>query len=139
VAKRVRGPRSTHRPGGQGPSRVSREERATPSGRSAVQAPEPAVGTASVPARPPDTVSPEVPAPPAPRPRTAPRTEAAASARVSRTRSRARADSLASRASAELVYVTDDLRRIAVVSLVMLVVFGVIWLLLAVIDPLSVY
>jgi hypothetical protein len=89
--------------------------------------------------RPSVAAAPERASPSATQARPSSRAEAAPAPRVSRTRGRVKADSLASRAAAEEVYVTDDLRRIGIVSAVMLSVLVVVWLLLAVIDPFSVY
>jgi hypothetical protein len=120
---------------------VSREERAVPTGRRTPAFDETEASTLAPAAAVRQTLPPARLVAPAaePRARTTPRTEPPAATRLSRTRNRMRADSLASRAAAELVYVTDDLRRIGIVSVVMLGVLLALWLLMAVVDPLGVY
>ncbi|CAN5794735.1 hypothetical protein BH23CHL8_BH23CHL8_13650 [soil metagenome] len=108
------------------------------SGALVLRDPEAAVPAPAAPTRPSTPEAPEKSSTES-RKRAVSRAEAPTAARVPRTRTRTRVDSLTSRASAELTYVTDDLRRIAVVSLVMLACLVALWLLMAVIDPFSVY
>ena len=50
-----------------------------------------------------------------------------------------RSDDLAARAAAETVWVREDLRRIGVVSVVLLVALAVAWVIFGVLDVLSLY
>lgn len=120
MAKRVRGSRSSHRPGGQGPSRTTKTDQAASSDADIDLAVE-TVETGYT-----ELAIDESPAAPA-KPRRARRSE------------RARADSLPARAAAEDAYVREDLRRIGVVSLILVIGLAVAWVLFVPMDLLSLY
>jgi hypothetical protein len=119
LAKRVRGQRTTHRPGRVGPARPDREPTtrisstgaiapiAAPS-TSRVAAPAPVVGTASA--------------------------GALAATRDPRVRTRLRSSGLDQKAAAETEWVTDDLRRIGVISAIMVAGLALAWVLLVVVG-----
>jgi len=130
VAKRVRGSRSSHRPGGQGPSRTKKasDDTASPtadvSETSADVDIDAAVDAADMEIT---EIAIEEPAPTAPR------------ARRARRGTKIKADSLVARATAENVYVREDLRRIGIVSATLLSGLLIAWLLLAPMDLLGLY
>ena len=130
MAKRVRGSRSTHRPGGLGPSRVRR----TADG----SAPAPVDGSMS--AWPADIdeaidsvvvetteITIEGTDPLVPQPRRA------------RRGVKVKADSLQARVAAENVYVREDLRRIGMVSVILVAALAVAWVLFVFLDLLGLY
>jgi hypothetical protein len=61
------------------------------------------------------------------------------SRRRARRRTKARPDDLAARAAAETVWVREDLRRIGIVSLILVVTLAVAWLVFGVMDVLGLY
>lgn len=122
MAKRVRGSRSGHRPGGMGPSRSKKPTDATsadalvPSGGVdidraiedvALESEELLMVEASV---------------------------AAPEARKPRRGTRIRTDSLEARMAAENIYVADDLRRIGLITLGLVAALFVFWVLLVPLD-----
>jgi hypothetical protein len=127
VAKRVRGSHSTHRPGGQGPSRNKKtgEEMSSDAGTTApvadidgaLQTVESSYTEIAI-----DESAP------------APRTS-----RRARRSTKAKSDSLDGRVAAENVYVREDLRRIGVVSVVLVVMLAVAWVLFYAMDLLGLY
>jgi hypothetical protein len=114
LAKRVRGQRSTHRPGGVGPARIDRDPSAI---RRTVTTPGAAPAASLV------TDADAGP--------TAARRSAAGptaiAARDTRTRTRLKAGGLEQKAAAEAAWVTEDLRRIAVISAIMLAGLALAW------------
>jgi hypothetical protein len=130
VAKRVRGSHSTHRPGGHVPVRAQKPP-ATPTAASSTS-PNPAwdadidqaidsviLETTEV-----TIEDPVVPVPAAGR---------------TRKRVTVKSDSLQARVSAENVYVREDLRRIAVVSAILVAGLAVAWVLIVLLDVLGLY
>lgn len=145
MAKRTRASRSAHRPGGQGPSRTKRtsgEETgpATPTepelstaaeagaDRSEVEVDEVAVAAVAA-----VTSTPEEPPPQAP---PAGRRSRRRAARTSKRRSQ---DDLASRAGAETAWVRGDLRRIGVVSVVLMALLAAAYVIFGYLDVLGLY
>lgn len=138
MAKRVRGSRSAHRPGGQGPSRARRtdidgatapddalpasaDDLVTDADYSEVEVDEAAVAALA-----------------AATPASAPEQELAP--RRSRRKARKqRPSDLAARVAAEDVWVRQDLRRIGVVSMIQLAALAVAWVLFGLLDVLSLY
>ena len=59
--------------------------------------------------------------------------------RRERRRPKQRTDDLTSRAAAENVWVREDLRRIGIVSVVLLVALAVCWVIFGMLDVLSLY
>ena len=130
MAKRVRGSHSTHRPGGQAPTRPQK-----PTTASAVSSASGDVASAADIDQAIDSVVLETtevtiadPVAPAPW-------------RQSRARKRVtvKADSLQARVAAENVYVREDLRRIAVVSGILIAGLAVAWVLFVLLDLLGLY
>lgn len=140
MAKRVRGNRSTHRPGGQGPSRSKQtagESVATPS--DAAQADlEPGVETIEADYA---DVTVDETAAAAVAGATAPVAAPPESKRRRRDRRRAksRPNDLAARAAAEDVWVREDLRRIGIVSIILLVALAGAWVVFVALDVLNLY
>jgi hypothetical protein len=132
VAKRVRGSRSTHRPGGQGPSRTRKTtDGSTTAAEGVSQATtgvEPEAGIETVDAEYTELAVAE--SAPAPEPKRA---------RRARRRTKSRPDDLAARAAAEDVWVREDLRRIGIVSAVLIGGLAVAWVLFVLLDLLSLY
>jgi hypothetical protein len=130
VAKRVRGSHSTHRPGGHAPVRSTRPAGAAPTVGSAVT-PSAWAPTADSPLDPFVMETTEVtfqePMPPTP-----------ATSRARR-RTTVKADSLQARVAAENVYVREDLRRIAVVTAILVAGLAVAWVLFVVLNVLGLY
>jgi hypothetical protein len=128
VAKRVRGSHSTHRPGGHVPVRAQKPPATPASSTSANPAWDADIDEAI------DSVilettevtieDPVVPAPAAGR---------------TRKRVTVKSDSLQARVSAENVYVREDLRRIAVVSAILVAGLAVAWVLIVLLDVLGLY
>jgi hypothetical protein len=125
LAKRVRGQRSTHRPGGTAQARPERdataarasESRTVPTSASTAAA----VGTgqsSAVTASPVATTT----------------TRSATATPELRPRTRLRSSGLEQKAAAETAWVTDDLRRIAVISAIMIAGLAIAWVLLVVLG-----
>ena len=139
MAKRVRGSRSAHRPGGQGPGRTGRtsndpaadaqaaygsepvDELVTDASYVEVEVDEEAAAAVA------QTSRPVTPAEPVPSRRRAGR------------KAKQRPDDLAARVAAENVWIREDLRRIAVISLVLLAGLAVAWVLFGMLDLLGLY
>ena len=144
MAKRVRGSRSAHRPGGQGPSRtrksLSDAANAT-ADDAAVLEPElvddvtysevgvevdevaaAAVAAVATEAQPGQEQTPRRPA-----------------RRERRRSAKQRTEDLTARGGAESVWVRADLRRIGLVSVVMLALLAASWVIFGVLDVLSLY
>lgn len=144
MAKRTRASRSAHRPGGQGPSRTKKASDAELSSATAdaevstaedigatysdVEVDE--VAAAAIAAA---TASQATEAPPEARP------GRRARRRTARTSKKRNQDDLASRATAETVWVRADLRRIGVVSVVLFVALAVAYVVFGVVDVLNLY
>ena len=145
MAKRTRASRSAHRPGGQGPTRTKKSSdgetsSAVPSEAEVTDAEE--IGAtysevevdeiaASAIAAATATQATEEPEPIPGR-----RSLRRAQGRTSKKRGH---DALAARAAAEDVWVREDLRRIAVVSLILVVGLGLAYIVFVVIDVLGLY
>lgn len=138
MAKRVRGSRSAHRPGGQGPSRAKKTSdngALAPDDALPVTADEPLtkasggefdVDEAAVAALAAATSTREP--------------EEAKTPRRGRRRGRKqRPTNLAARMAAEDVWVREDLRRIGIVSVVLLVGLAVAWVVFGFLDVLGLY
>ena len=138
MAKRVRS-RSTHRPGGQGPSRTKKTSEA-----GASTADDVTVASADGPVTDVDysevEVDEEAVAALAASPATPEAQPAARSPRRARRSGRKqRSSDLAARAAAEDVWVRGDLRRIGLVSLVLLVALAASWVVFGFFDVLNLY
>jgi hypothetical protein len=140
VAKRTRANRSAHRPGGQGPNRAKKssgveaesseaQDPATSAAEdvgadySEIEGDETAVAAVAA------TATPEA-------------TETKGTRRQRRARRRTgkkSQDDLASRAAAENVWVREDLRRIGVVSVILVAALAVAWVVFGVMDVLNLY
>jgi len=132
VAKRVRS-RSTYRPGGQGPSRTKKtSDDSTSAAEDVSQTTDDAVDSAIAATGAEYTeIAVDPAAAPAP---------AATSRRRSRRRgAKARPDDLAARAAAENVWVREDLRRIGIVSVILLVALALAWVVFVAMDVLNLY
>jgi hypothetical protein len=132
VARRARASRSSHRPGGQGPDR-SRKTGET-SSAALPAAPEPATDAdidAAI-----DIIGSQYPE--ASVAQVAPAVEPKRTRRA-RQRAKSRPDDLAARAVAEDAWVRADLRRIALVSVVLLAGLAVAWVAFVLLDVLSLY
>ena len=135
MAKRVRGSQSTHKPGGQGPSRTKKTSSDPQDAATATEADIVATdGTVDIDGAMDSVVMQttelaiEEPVAAAPTPR-----------RRTRRGAKAKADSLESRAAAEDVYVHADLRRIGIVSGMLFVALIVAWLLVVPMNVLGLY
>ena len=137
MAKRVRGSRSTHRPGGQGPSRAKRasDEEMLPADGVSPDADENGIVSA---AGEPDAVYAESP-PSQSVAAVATAAPATTGSRRARRRSKSRPDDLASRATAETVWVREDLRRIGVVSVILVATLAISWVVFVFLDVLGLY
>ncbi len=131
MAKRVRGSRSTHRPGGQGPSRTGKSDTSTAADEGVSQATADDGIDAAI-----DTIDAnyseiaiEEAAPVA----------APAKSRRARRRTKTKPDDLAARAAAENVWVREDLRRIGVVSVILVVGLALAWVVFVPMDLLNLY
>ena len=125
LAKRVRGQRSTHRPGKVASARPDREPLARTSSASAITPVAPVAATRGVAASSPIVSTPGATAFPA--------------ARDLRSRTRLRSSGLDQKAAAETEWVTDDLRRIAVISAIMVAGLALAWVLLVVVGLGDIY
>jgi hypothetical protein len=123
LAKRVRGQRSAHRPGGVGPTRPEREPTTRPA----------AIGSVS--SIPPTPIATDARAP---SPAAGPATTVVTTREI-RQRTRLRSSGLDQKAAAETEWVTDDLRRIAVLIAIMLAGLAVAWILLVVVGLGDIY
>jgi hypothetical protein len=144
VAKRVRGSRSAHRPGGQGPNRTKRTSETAPlaaddlelagAGESVTDADyiEVEVDEEAVAALAAVTPAPAAEAEAQPQPTRSPR-------RARRSSRKQRSGDLATRAASEDVWVRADLRRIGLVSVVLLVALAACWFVFGFLDVLDLY
>jgi hypothetical protein len=126
VAKRVRGSGSSYRPGGQGPSRTKKSDEATTSDADSESTADIDGAVETV-----ETSYTEI----------ALEETAPTSTKRRRTRRapKAKSDSLSARSAAENVYVREDLRRIGVVSVVLVVMLALAWVLFYAMDVLGLY
>jgi hypothetical protein len=146
VAKRVRGSHSTHRPGGQGPSRTKKtsddpldgEDDVLPA-TSVDDSDAEDLGAAYTEVEVDEVAAAAVAATAAPaavaettKPRRAKR-------RAKRRQNKARPDDLTARSAAENVWVRADLRRIGIVSVILIASLAVAWLIFGVLDVLNLY
>lgn len=143
MAKRTRASRSAHRPGGQGPTRTKKSSDAETSSGSGT---DPEVSTAEdigasysevgVDEDAAAAVAAVTTSPPAtPEPSAGKRSRR----RAARTSKRKGRDELAARAAAETVWVRADLRRIGVVSIVLIAALAVAYVVFGVMDVLNLY
>lgn len=145
MAKRTRASRSAHRPGGQGPTRAKKSSdgetsSAVPSEAEVTDAEEIGATYSEVEV---DEIAASAiaaamatPATEDPEPIPGRRSLRRARGRTSKKRGH---DALAARAAAEDVWVREDLRRIAVVSLILVVGLGLAYIVFVVIDVLGLY
>ncbi len=130
MAKRVRGNRSAHQSGGQASSPTSKTSDASTDAASDTSAAggevdiDAAVGSVG-------TEYTEIALEEA--------TPAPVKSRRTRRSTKVKADSLQARSAAEDVYVREDLRRIGVVSVILVVTLAVAWVVFVVLDVLSLY
>jgi hypothetical protein len=143
VAKRTRASRSARRPGGQGPSRTKKTSEA---GTSPAIPTEPEVsGAEEIGASYQEVEVDEVAAAAVAATAKTPRSEDEVTGRRARRRARGRTakkrsqQDLASRAAAETAWVREDLRRIGVVSVVLLAALAIAYVVFGVMDVLSLY
>ena len=133
MAKRTRASRSAHRPGGQGPTRAKKTTEAD-----VLDAAE------DVAASYPEVEVDEVAAAAVAASRATPANETPTTGRRSRRRARGRTSKkgpgdLASRAAAEDVWVRADLRRIGVVSVILVAALALAYVVFGVMDVLNLY
>jgi hypothetical protein len=133
VAKRVRGKGSSYRPGGQGPSRSKESQSPESVANADVVTLDPidiAIDSAvePVPVEV-DTAEISVAAPAA----------VARKPKAARRSARAKADSLEGRAAAEETWVRTDLRRIAIISAIMVAGLAVAWVLFVALNLAGLY
>jgi hypothetical protein len=143
VAKRTRASRSARRPGGQGPNRTrktSGAESGSPASTEAEVTSAEEIGATYS-----EVEVDEVAAAAVAATAQTPRSEDEPTGRRARRRARGRSakkrsqEELASRAAAETVWVREDLRRIGVVSVVLLAALAVAYLVFGVMDVLGLY
>ena len=142
MAKRVRGSRSAHRPGGQGPSRTKKPANGDAEATDAeTAAPDQDVASdASYSGVEVDEVAAAAVAAVATEPATSEEQAPRRSRRRERRRSpKQRTDDLTARATAESVWVRADLRRIGLVSVVLLALLALAWVIFGVLDVLNLY
>ena len=126
MAKRVRESRSSHRPGGYGPSRTKKSDEETTSAAGSESTADMDAAVDTVEGSYTEIAIEE----------TAPATT---KARRTRRAPKVKADSLGARVAAENVYVREDLRRIGVVSVVLIVGLALAWVLFYAMDLLGLY
>lgn len=142
MAKRSQASRSAHRPGGQGPNRTKKTSDA---GTSSTTPAEPEVSTAEdIGASYSEVGVDEAAAAAIATTATTQATQEPTKGKRSRRRAvrsgqRKTRDDLAMRSAAETVWVREDLRRIGVVSVVLLVALAVAYVVFGVVDVLSLY
>jgi hypothetical protein len=130
VAKRVRGSHSTHRPGGQVPVRPQKPPATSTAASSAPASAawdadiDQAIDSVILETTEVTIEDPVVPVQPAGR---------------ARKRVTVKSDSLQARVAAENVYVREDLRRIAVVSAILVAGLAVAWIFIVLLDVLGLY
>lgn len=146
MAKRVRGNRSAYRPGGQGPGGTKQtSEGATSASDDLTAATESDEIVGGVTGDEVEVDEAAVAALAAATPPTAtseptPKRESKRARRRERRRStKQRSDDLAARAAAENVWVREDLRRIGIVSVILLVALALAWVVFGMLDVLSLY
>ena len=140
MAKRARASRSAHRPGGQGPSRSRKTEDAPVS---PVEPSEDAVSVgaagATAAGAPGEVIEGDQPTEAivanAIQPATLPESKRTRRAR----RAKTRPDDLAARAAAENAWVREDLRRIGIVSAILMVALAMSWVVFVALDVLNLY
>lgn len=132
MAKRVRS-RGSYRPGGQGPSRskTTASDASDPGSDAIVD--DVAYDEVEVDEIAAAAVASATPAQPAAT------TEGRRASRRERRRPRGRTDELTARASAESTWVQDDLRRIGVITVILVVALVVAWVVFGYLDILGLY
>lgn len=130
MAKRVRGSHSTHRPGGLAPVKPIRPAGSAPGAGTATtpSAWEP-IADSTIDSLVVETTEVTIQEPMAPVPATG----------RARKRTTVKADSLQARVAAENVYVREDLRRIAVVTAILVAGLAVAWVFFVVLNVLGLY
>lgn len=143
MAKRTRASRSAHRPGGQGPNRMKKSSGAEASPATPA---DPAVSTAEdIGAAYSEVEVDEVTAAAIAAATTTaettsePTTGRRSRRRAARSTKRKGRDDLESRAAAEIVWVRADLRRIGVVSVILILALGAAYVVFGVMDVLGLY
>ena len=142
MAKRTRASRSAHRPGGQGPNRTKKTSGAE---SSATTSAEPEVSTAEdIGASYSEVEVDEAAAAAVAATSTAQATQDAPTGKRSRRRAvrtskRKSAYDLAARAAAETLWVREDLRRIGIVSVILIVALALSYVVFGVMDVLNLY
>jgi len=132
VAKRVRS-RGSYRPGGQGPSRTKSTAPGASDAASDAIVGDVAYDEVEVDEIAAAAVASATPAQPAAA------TEGRRASRRERRRPRGRTDELAARATAESTWVQDDLRRIGVITVILVVALVVAWVVFGYLDILGLY
>jgi len=132
VAKRVRS-RGSYRPGGQGPSRTKTTAPGASDPASDAMVDDVAYDEVEVDETAAAAVASATPTQPAAT------TEGRRASRRDRRRPRGRTDELAARATAESAWVQDDLRRIGVITVILVVALIVTWVVFGYLDVLSLY
>jgi hypothetical protein len=132
VAKRVRS-RGSYRPGGQGPSRTKTTAPGASDPASDAIVDDVAYDEVEVDEIAAAAVASATPIQPAAT------TEGRRASRRERHRPRARTDELAARATAESTWVQDDLRRIGVITVILVVALVVAWVVFGYLDILGLY
>jgi hypothetical protein len=127
VAKRVRN-RSAHRPGGQGPSRTNNTSSSSDSEVDDSVDIDAAVESVGM-----ETTELVIEEP------ATPTTTAASKPRRTRRGAKAKADSLEVRSAAEGVFVREDLRRIGIITAVLVVALLTAWVVLVPMNALGLY
>lgn len=147
MAKRTRASRSAHRPGGQGPTRPKRTSGAEASAETSAATPVQAEATSpeEIGATDAEVEVDEVAAAAIASATATQATEEPPTGRRARRRVQGRSskkrgqDDLATRAAAETAWVREDLRRIGVVSIVLIAALAVAYVVFGVIDVLGLY
>lgn len=132
MAKRVRS-RGSYRPGGQGPSRTKSTAPGASDAASDAIVGDVAYDEVEVDEIAAAAVASATPAQPAAA------TEGRRASRRERRRPRGRTDELAARATAESTWVQDDLRRIGVITVILVVALVVAWVVFGYLDILGLY
>ncbi len=139
MAKRVRS-RGSYRPGGQGPSRTKTTAPGASDAASDAIVDDVAYDEVEVDEIAAAAVASATPAQPAATPaQPAATTAGRRASRRERRRPRGRTDELAARATAESSWVQDDLRRIGVITVILVVALVVAWVVFGYLDVLGLY
>ena len=142
MAKRSRASRSARRPGGQGPTRTKKPSGAEASSETSVDpgvSPAEEIGASYSEVEVDEIAAAAVAAAATTQATQEPTTGKRARRRAVRTAKRKTQDDLASRAAAETIWVRQDLRRIVVVSIVLIVALAVAYVVFGRVDVLGLY